>query len=191
MTSDGGVGKKIYWIADSEATCHMGTSLKGCTGIVYVNDKVIVGNGRKSVCKAHATFNGVAILRNGKERKITIKNFVYFSELKEYLFRITYALQNYSHFMDEDKILVLFKNKVKIKFDRVVKKGSSFVMCLNINPCFLDQVKIGTKELVEKKKAKEKKAVDFIERLVHPSEELKIATANSKGIELKSKEGAK
>lgn len=49
--------------------------------------------------------------------------------------------------------------------------------------------------MAEKKKAKEKKAVDFIESLGNPSEELKIvtskATAKSKGIELKNKEGAK
>lgn len=42
--------------------------------------------------------------------------------------------------MNKDKTLVIFKNKIKIKFERVVKKGSSFVMCLKINPCFLDQV---------------------------------------------------
>ena len=55
------MGNKNYWIADSGATCHMGPSLEGCTYIMYVNDKVIVGNGEKSVCKARATFNGVAI----------------------------------------------------------------------------------------------------------------------------------
>jgi hypothetical protein len=97
--------------------------------------------------------------------------------------------------MEEDETLVLYKNNIRIKFDRVVKKGSSFVMYLKINPCFLDQVKIGTEESVEKKKAKEKKAVDFIESLGHPSEELKIvtskATAKSKCIELNNKGGAK
>ena len=64
--------------------------------------------------------------------------------------------------------MVLYKDKVKIKFDRVVKKGSSFVMCLKINPDNLDQVNIGTEE-----KLKKKKAVDFMEyheRLGHPSE---------------------
>ena len=53
-------------------------------------------------------------------------------------------MQNDFHLMDEDKTMVLYKDKVKIKFDHVVKKGSSFVMCLKINPCFLDQVNIGT-----------------------------------------------
>ena len=74
--------------------------------------------------------------------------------------------------------MVLYKDKVKTKFDRVVKKGSSFVMCLKINPNILDQVKIGTEE-----KAKEKKAVDFMEydeRLGYPSEEMNIATAKVK-----------
>lgn len=64
--------------------------------------------------------------------------------------------------MEEDKKLVLFKNKTKIKFDRVVKKSSSFVMCLKNKPDKLNQVKIGTKESVEKKKAKDKKAFDFM-----------------------------
>ena len=36
--------------------------------------------------------------------------------------------------MDEDKTMVLYKAKIKIKFDHVMKKGSSFVMCLKINP---------------------------------------------------------
>ena len=79
----------------------MGPSLDGCTDIVYVNDWVIVGNGKKSVCKARATFNGVAFLKNGKERKITIKNYAYVPDLTDYLFSITYALQNDFHFMDE------------------------------------------------------------------------------------------
>ena len=93
--------------------------------------------------------------------------------------------------MEEDKTLVLFKNKIKIKLNRVVKKGSRFVMRLKINPCFLGQVKIGTEESVENKNAKENKAVDFIERLGHPSEELNIATAKVRGVKLKSKTGAK
>ena len=61
-----------------------------------------------------------------------------------------------------------------------MKKGSSLVICLKINPDNNDQVNIGTEE-----KAKEKKSVDFMEyyeRLGHPSEELKIVTAKSKGI---------
>ena len=61
MTSEGSVGHKNYWIADSGATFHMGPSLDGCTDMVYVNDRVIVENGAKLVCKARATFNGVAI----------------------------------------------------------------------------------------------------------------------------------
>ena len=61
MTSEGSVGHKNYWIADSGATCHMGPSLDGCKYVVYVKDKVIVRNGAKSVCKARATFNGVAV----------------------------------------------------------------------------------------------------------------------------------
>ena len=61
IKSEGSVGKKNYWISDSGATCRMGPSLEGYMDIVYMNDKVIVGNGEKSVCKARATFNGVAI----------------------------------------------------------------------------------------------------------------------------------
>ena len=48
--------------------------------------------------------------------------------------------------------MVLYKNKIKIKYDRVVKKGSSFVMFFKINPDNLDKVNIGTE-----KKAKEKR----------------------------------
>ena len=121
--------------------------------------------------------------------QITIKNYAYALDLKNYLFRITYALKNYFHFMDEDKTMVLYNDKIKIKFDRVVKKGSSFVMCLKINPDNLYQVKIGTEE-----KLKKKNAVDFMEyheKLGHQSEELTIATAKSKGIKLKKKGGAK
>ena len=62
----------------------MGPSLEGCTDIVYVNNKVIVGNGKKSVCKARATFNGVAIKKMGKRGKLRLRNF----------FSITYAFQN-------------------------------------------------------------------------------------------------
>ena len=62
-------------------------------------------------------------LKNGKERKITIKNFTYVPNLTEYLFSITYDLKNDFHFMDKDKTIVLYKNKIKIKFDRVVNKG--------------------------------------------------------------------
>ena len=126
----------------------------------------------------------MAILKNGKERKITIKNFAYVPDLTEYLFSITYALQNDFNLMDEEKTMVLYKNKTRIKFDRVVKKGLSFMMCLKIIPDKLDQVNIGTEE------AKEKKAVDFMEyheRLGDPSEELTIATAKVKGIKLKKK----
>ena len=77
----------------------MGPLLDGCTDIVYVNDRVIVGNGKKSVCKARATFKGLAFLKNRKERKITIKNYVYVPDLREYFFRITYTLQNDFHLM--------------------------------------------------------------------------------------------
>ena len=33
---------------------------------------------------------------------------------------------------EEDKTMVLFKDKLTIKFYQIVKKGSSFVMCLKI-----------------------------------------------------------
>ena len=61
MLSEGSVGHKNYWIADSGSTCHMGPYLDGFADILYVNNKVIVGNGAKSLCKACATFNGVSI----------------------------------------------------------------------------------------------------------------------------------
>ena len=67
------MGHKNYWIVDSRATCHMGPSLGGCTDIVYVNDRVIVGNDAKSVCKACATFNGVAILKMVKRGKLQLR----------------------------------------------------------------------------------------------------------------------
>ena len=67
MTSEGSVGENNYWIADSGATCHMGPSLEGCMDIVYVNENVLVGNGVNSVRHACATFNNVAIFKNGKE----------------------------------------------------------------------------------------------------------------------------
>ena len=35
---------------------------------------------------------------------------------------------------DEEKTMVLFNDKLTIKFDRIVKKGSSFIMCLKIIP---------------------------------------------------------
>ena len=35
---------------------------------------------------------------------------------------------------DEEKTMVLFKDKIKLKFDRIVKKGRSFIMCLKILP---------------------------------------------------------
>ena len=88
MSTEGSVGHKNYWIADLGATCHMGPSLDGCTDIVYVNDRVIVVNEQKSVCKERATFNGVAFLKNGKERKIVINNYVYVPNLTDYLFSI-------------------------------------------------------------------------------------------------------
>ena len=59
--------------------------------------------------------------------------------------------------MGKDKKMVLYKNQIKIKFDRVVKKGSSFVMFLKIKPENFIQVKIGTKE-----KVKNEKSVDFM-----------------------------
>ena len=82
--------------------------------------------------------------------------------------------------------MVLYKDKIKIKFDRVVRKGSSFVIFLKMNQEILDKVKIDTN-----KKAKGKKAIDFMEyheRLGHPSEELIIKTAKSRGIKLNKKE---
>ena len=85
----------------------MGPSLDGCTHMVYVNEKVFVGNCEKSVCKTRTTFNGVVILKNGKEMKIRIKNYAYALDLTDYLLSITYALQNDFHFMNEDKTMVL------------------------------------------------------------------------------------
>ena len=73
MMSEGSVGDHNYWIEDSGATCHMGPSLEGCTDIVYVREKIIVGNGGKSVCKAHTTFNGVAILKMAKQGKLRLR----------------------------------------------------------------------------------------------------------------------
>ena len=85
-----------------------GTESRGLHEHRVCKQKIIVVNGVKLVCHARATFNGVAIFKNGKERKITIKNFTYVPELTEYLFSITYALQEDFHVMDEDKTLVLF-----------------------------------------------------------------------------------
>ena len=82
--------------------------------------------------------------------------------------------------MNEDKAMVLYKNKFKIKFDCVVNKGSSFVICLKIIPEILNQVNIGTEE----KLVKNKKSINFMEyreRLGHPSEELTIVMAKSQG----------
>ena len=127
--------------------------MAGCTNIKYVNDRVTVVNGSQAVCKTRATFKGVVVTKEGKTRNITIKNFDYVPELTDYLFSGTYALQKGLHVRDEDNTMVLFKDKLKIKFDRIVKKGSSFIMCLKILPNKSERVNVTeeTKEQSDKK----------------------------------------
>ena len=201
--NEGSVAEKNYWIYDSAATCHMGPSLDGCTNIVYVNDRVTVGNGSRAVCKARATFKGTVVTKEGKTRNITIDNFAYVPELTDYLFSGTFALQKGFHVRDEDNTVVLFKDKVTIKFDRIVKKGSSFIMCLKVLPKKSEKANISGEKKVEEvksgttteaiKKSKEanelltsKKASysEYHGKLGHPSHELTTATAKKKGIRL-------
>ena len=120
----------------------MGPSLAGCTNIKYVNDRVTVGNGSRAVCKARATFKGVVVTKEGKTRNITVENFAYVPELTDYLFSGTYVLQKGLHLRDKDKTMVLFKDKLIIKFDRILKKGSSFIMCLKIIPKKSERVNV-------------------------------------------------
>ena len=60
----------------------------------------------------------------------------------DYLFSGTYALQKGLHMREEYKTMVLFKDKLTIKFDWIVKKGSSFIMCLKILPNKSESVNI-------------------------------------------------
>ena len=81
----------------------------------------------------------------------------------------------------------MFKDKLKIKFDRIVKKGSSFVMCLKIIPDISEKVNLGSEV---KRVQKDDKAIRFLEyhaKLGHPSEELTTATAKRRGVRLKKK----
>ena len=50
---------------------------------------------------------------------------------------------------DEEKKMVLFKDKLTIKFYRIVKKGSSFIMCLKILPNKSERVNITEETNVE------------------------------------------
>ena len=74
----------------------------------------------------------MVISKEGETRNITIENFAYIPELTDYLFSGTYALQKGLHMRNEDKTMVLFKDKLTIKFDQIVNKRSSFIMCLKI-----------------------------------------------------------
>jgi hypothetical protein len=200
--NEGSVANKNYWIYDTAATCHMGPSLEGCTNIVYVNNRVTVGKGSRAVCKARATFKGTVVTKEGKTKRITIENFAYVPELTDYLFSGTFAIQKGFHVRDEDNTVVLFKDKTTIKFDRIVKKGSSYIMCLNVLPNKLEKANVSGEKKVKKvksdtttevktpKQANElltlKKASysEYHGKLGHPSHELTVSTAKKKGIQL-------
>ena len=54
---------------------------------------------------------------------------------------------------DKDNTMVLFKDKLTIKFDRILKKGSSFIMFLKILPNKSERVNVTeeTKEQSDEK----------------------------------------
>ena len=80
--------------------------------------------------------------KEGKTKNITIENFAYVLELTDYLSSGTYMLQKGIHVRDEENTMVLFKDKLTIKFDRIVEKGSSFIMCLKILPNKSERVNV-------------------------------------------------
>ena len=91
----------------------------------------------------------MVVSKEGKTQNIEIENFVYVPEVTDYLFSGTYALQKGLHVREGEKTMVLFKERITIKFYRIVKKGSSFIMCLKILPNKSERVNITEETNVE------------------------------------------
>ena len=59
-------------------------------------------------------------------------------------------------------MMVLFKDKLTIKFDRTVKKGSSFIMCLKILPNKSERFNVTEETKVQSDKKVESNAISDI-----------------------------
>ena len=133
------LGKNIF-IGDSAATSHMTSNKLGVYDLVPIKGSVMIGNGKSISCTHRGKLDVICKHRDGSIARETWDVKIV-PELNHDLFSFTKAMkdgwQMNGRWKEGGLMIELFKTtRVRMKFDRMIPSGSSWLMGIRINRVF-------------------------------------------------------
>ena len=125
---NGSIKKFNLWIGDTGASTHMTNTIDGLYVLREKETMVQIGNGKKLKSTTVGTLKTIAQQHDRTTVEVKLNNVAYVPELSFNLFSITKAMENGFQISSKGNIISLTKGLKTIKFDKIQKTKTGFVL---------------------------------------------------------------
>jgi transposase InsO family protein len=170
------------WLADSGASTHMGHCDQGMFDVEFDSTPVKIGDGKYLKGTRVGKKRCTVVQKDGSTLDVVLTGYKHVPSLWVNLFSIPRALEGGFNIGNKGKTIFIFKDQMKIEFDRTITTGKGSVMAVDMMPrvehanpaASIDQ---GSRMEINK----------FHKLVGHPSEETLRNTAKFYGLQLVGK----